>query len=612
MRLSRVLVVFIAFGGSHGQTIRGGQGKKTPSYEKRGEQKYPSLPNISTSVLADVEGDGRALPSTARRLVDPLQLPVFLSAAMDDSFISKLTPDISRELMEEVMKLVNSKFSNIQQCGTERMLWMNIPWCIKFKSMNMQSYDTVSLWNRASGDSSSFITVIQARVIKAQPNIQVSLGGACAVDMYTDGDFILSSLTLQLRVGISEDGKVLSMDAEDVTIGNMQLDIDPRYNNACSVIAFPITKILDIYAQDIVNNQKASMENDAKTALSSAVRSSKAYITSTVIKFSQEGELTIVPAIRKMRKDTHLLTDTHVSFYSHLTSPDWRAGYGYTPTFHVTGELPQASTSHVANINIRASGINALIDSLWYLTWASIATDPAGKFSSVSCHTQFARSLLDPCPFPAYIYDVCATEGFLCNMLVGGGVFNTNAQSHAVLPPPRFIFENGMIVGKAHPSVAIVTHSLMREVNIVAELEVECIITASMPTFDTANGTFSGLEILSIDLGVPVLTKQTGFFNLAGDRFVDFTTETLEHIIQFFLPKINEHLTETLKGSPPLILPTWENAPIESTAIDMRFSGASTVEGVAQSVQGESYLYFGSDVSMSVRPMEDVSIPAGR
>lgn len=290
-------------------------------------------------------------------------------------------------------------------------------------------------------------------------------------------------------------------------------------------------------------------------------------------------------------------------FTSVLARPAWRAGRSYTPQASSLGWNLREDKDKLVGCWLGTSGLNALAESAWYLSWSEAPTTEevmAQTVASILCEP----SPNDPCPFPPMI----APSNSAINLALGAfflpsGLFS-NFTVSLLVPPPKFRFHENPSRISGTTSCFMYIDGTSRwsgqEVRL-ANITMPVSVTATIPTYDAATGYFHGLRLENVRVEDPITTfpRQPYINKLAKFPFHFAEGAVNKRLEEVEIPQANANLEQALSKMPLYINPL-KNVPRKG--LSMHFSLQSVgISAVGQSGEGDdSYLTLDADLRVTV------------
>ena len=157
----------------------------------------------------------------------------------------------------------------------------------------------------------------------------------------------------------------------------------------------------------------------------------------------------------------------------------------------------------MASISIGSVGASAFIENLWYLVWATLATDARGGESGLCTTTD-----TDPCPFPPIVTSVARGDPLftaLSAIFIGHGPYSS-FETSVLLPSPSVWFESGGSAGsiKGMQTANMLVRGISdSKSDLLATVLAPYSLVAATPKYDPATGIFSGLDISNLIFDSP-------------------------------------------------------------------------------------------------------------
>jgi hypothetical protein len=274
----------------------------------------------------------------------------------------------------------------------------------------------------------------------------------------------------------------------------------------------------------------------------------------------QYGQMqTILDIEAFMVSDGHVVLKGGAAFRAELMEPEWRAGRSLTPrAMSLQSDHANEEEDKFVQCSLGASGLNAITESAWYMSWAEAPTSEEEATLSNLCRP----TPEDACPFPPMV----AKSNTAMNVALGAfflpsGLFK-GFTVYALIPPPKFRFHAdrnaSTISGRTAALVYIDGTSRWSGSEVrLANITLPASVTAAIPSYDAATGHFHGLRIEKIRLEEPItkFIRQPYINRLAQFpfHFAEGTANAkLEEII---IPEVNKNIDEALSNMPLYINP---------------------------------------------------------
>jgi len=286
-----------------------------------------------------------------------------------------------------------------------------------------------------------------------------------------------------------------------------------------------------------------------------------------------------------------------------LTRPAWRAGRSFTPQASSLGWKLGDDEDKLVGCWLGTSGLNALAESAWYLSWSEAPTTQeamAQQMSSNLCEP----GPNDPCPFPPMIAPSSSALNLaLSAFFLPSGLFK-NFTVSVLVPAPKFRFhENPSRISGTTACYMYIDGTSRwsgQEVRL-ANITMPASVTATIPSYDAATGYFHGLRLENVRVEDPITTfpRQPYINKLATFPFHFAEGAVNTRLQEVVLPEVNANLEIALSKIPLYINPL-KNVPRKGLSMHFQLQSVST-SAVGQSVEGDdSYLTLDADLRVTV------------
>jgi len=231
--------------------------------------------------------------------------------------------------------------------------------------------------------------------------------------------------------------------------------------------------------------------------------------------------------------------------------------------------------------------------------WASLdsVNDPAA-LDSVLCEGQETTN--DPCPFPPLLQDAGFWDGLLLRLFFFGSLDIYLGFSYAlVVPPPKLDFVDEMLAGSAKAKVAVYANSLFWGKSLLATIEADAGVTATVPEYDSDSGILKNFQLSSIDLLNPQLG--VGVFSLFG-LFGGLLLSAADFAVDAFSGTIIDLANNEIRGvleSTPIKVPEIKQFPTKTQTVSIKLVNP-TINAVPSGPTTASFLSLSSGVSLDV------------
>jgi hypothetical protein len=447
-------------------------------------------------------------------------------------------------------------------------------------------------------------------------SVGVSAGFACGFPVNCriscQANVTIPALEISAELQLLDDGVTFRITPVGASLPNLSILLVPDFDNVCSVLAAPIvavfgelgTLLTDIalpFLQGVIFDGVKSLicPNGACPEISIPA------IPPIVI---NAGQLNVYPDLQRWAgAPGEIMGNGLGHFQSTLSSPAWRAGRSHlTPLGTSAGiETPVPTIDNMASISIGSVGASAFIDNLWYLVWATLATDARGGESGLCTATN-----TDPCPFPPIVTSVAAGDPLftaLSAIFIGHGPYSS-FETSVLLPSPSVRFETGGSAGsiKGMQTANMLVRGLSdSKSDLLATVSAPYSLDAAVPKYDAATGIFSGLEISNPVFDSPAVTfpGQPPLQDLVK-QLLDLAAAGLTTVAGMLVPLLNNAIAKALANTP-LKIPAIEGVPLagQTLHIDLATASARGVSSPGENLQ--SYLKVDASVTVTVSGQPD-------
>ena len=299
-------------------------------------------------------------------------------------------------------------------------------------------------------------------------------------------------------------------------------------------------------------------------------------------------------------------------FMSALSQPAWRQGRSITTKATSLVSKLHDKEDNLVHCSLGASGLNALAESAWYISWSEAQPAAQDSLTSDLC----LPSPNDPCPFPPMV----AKSNTAINIALGAfffpsGVF-TDFTIFLLVPPPKFTFNENpsTISGTTAAHMYIDGTSLWSGQKVrLANISMQVSVTATIPMYDASSGYFHRLRIEKVHLDKPIIkfTRQSYINNLVQFPFQFAESTVNTKLKEMIIPDVNRKIEQALSNMPLYINPL-KNVPRKGLSLHF-FLGSVKTSTVGRSLDGiDSYLtldaddsYLTLDADMTIRVFEN-------
>ena len=287
-------------------------------------------------------------------------------------------------------------------------------------------------------------------------------------------------------------------------------------------------------------------------------------------------------------------------FTSMLTKPAWREGRSITSRATGLGSNVRNSERTLVTCSVGASGLNALAESAWYMSWSEAQATVDLASNTNLCEPRAN----DQCPFPPIV----AKSNTAINLALGAfflpsGFFN-EFTVFMLVPPPKFYFhENPSTISgatAAHFFIDGTSRLSGREVRL-ANITMPVSVAATIPSFNASTGHFHGLRIEKIRLDEPIskFSRQPYINKLAQFPFYFAKGTANAKLEELIIPEVNKNIEAALLNMPLYINPL-KNVPRRGLSRHFILDSVTTF-AVRQSLDGEdSHLILDADLTIKV------------
>ena len=287
-------------------------------------------------------------------------------------------------------------------------------------------------------------------------------------------------------------------------------------------------------------------------------------------------------------------------FTSTLLKPQWRQGRSITTKATNLVSKLNDKEGKLVSCSLGASGLNALAESAWYMSWSEAQPTSLDPSSSHLC----IPSPNDPCPFPPMVTKSnTAINIALIAFFLPSGIF-TEFTIFLLVPPPEFIFHENpnTISGTTAAQVYIdgTSRWSRREVRL-ASITMPISVTATIPTYDAYSGYFHSLRIEEVNLGKPIIqfTRQSYINNIIQFPFQFAESTANAKLKELVIPDVNRNIEQALSNMPLYINPL-KNVPRKGLSLHFHLESVKT-SAVGRSLEGnDSYLTLDADLTLKV------------
>jgi hypothetical protein len=428
----------------------------------------------------------------------------------------------------------------------------------------------------------------------------------------------IPALEISAEVQLLDDGVTLRITPTGISLPNLSILLVPNFDNVCSVLAAPIVAVFGLLGGLLTNVALPFLQGVIFDGVKSLICPNGACPEISIpaippIAINAAGQLNVYPDLQQLWADAPglIIGNGLGHFQSTLSSPAWRAGRSHLTPLGTSGgiETPVPSIDDMASISLGSVGASAFIENLWYLVWATLATDARGYIAGGESGLCTATDT-DPCPFPPIVTSVAPGDPLftvLSAIFVGHGPYSS-FENCVQLPSPSVRFETegsaGSIKGMQMANM-LVRGLSDSKLDLLATVSAPYSLDAAVPKYDAATGIFSGLEISSLVFDSPQVTfpGQPPLEDLVK-QLLDLAAAGLSTVAGMLVPLLNNAIAKALANTP-LKIPAIEGVPLagQTLHIDLATASARGVSSPGENLQ--SYLKVDASVTVTVSGQPD-------
>jgi hypothetical protein len=466
--------------------------------------------------------------------------------------------------------------------------------------------DRFTVYLRASNVSAGFRSVGVSAGFAAGFPLNCSISCQASV--------VIPALEISAELQLLDDGVTFRITPVGAFLPNLGIGLYPKFDNVCSVLASPIVAVFGLLATLLTNVALPFLQGVIFDGVKSLICPNGACPELSIpaippIAIDPAGQLNVYPDVQQIGADVpgQIMGYGLGHFQSTLSSPAWRAGRSHLTPLGTSGgiETPVPSIDDMASISIGSVGASAFIENLWYLVWATLATDARGGESGLCTATD-----TDPCPFPPIVTSVAAGDPLFTAfavIFIGHGPYSS-FETSVLLPSPNVRFETGDTAGsvKGMQTANMVVRGLSTSKwDLLATVSAPYSLDAAVPKYDPATGIFSGLEISSLVFDSPKVEfpGQPPLEDLVK-QLLDLAAAGLSTVAGMIVPLLNNAIAKALANAP-LKIPAFEGLPLagQTLHIDLATASARGVSSPGENLQ--SYLKVDASVTVTVSGQPD-------
>jgi hypothetical protein len=448
-------------------------------------------------------------------------------------------------------------------------------------------------------------------------NVGVSAGFAAGVPINCriscQASVTIPALEISAQLQLLDDGVTFRITPVAASLPNLSIVLIPAFDNVCSVLAAPIVFVFGELGSFLTNLALPFLQGVILDGVKSLICPNGACPEISIpaippLAINVAGQLNVYPDLQRWADTPGEIVGNGLGhFQSTLSSPAWRAGRSHLTPLGTSGgiQTPVPSLDDMASISIGAVGASAFIEDLWYLVWATLATDARGGESGLCTATD-----TDPCPFPPIVTSVAAGDPLftaLSAIFVGHGPYSS-FETSVLIPSPSVRFETGGSTGsiKGMQTANMLVRGLSdSKSDLLATVSAPYSLDAAVPKYDAATGIFSGLEISNLVFDSPAVTfpGQPPLENLVK-QLLDLAAAGLTTVAGMLVPLLNDAIAKALANTP-LKIPPIEGVPLagQTLHIDLANASARGVSSPGENLQ--SYLKVDASVTVTVSGQPD-------
>lgn len=457
--------------------------------------------------------------------------------------------------------------------------------------------ETISISTSESSDGARFrfaVNDLQAGFNEVGAGFDIN---ACS--LFDFGCMAGISISLKLHefsfeMELINGGDYLAIVPQSVNL-DFDLDIDPQYDgsicDAASFIVNEIESLLDIAGAGL--EVLVDLASEFLGAINQLMGPLNVPIPEVTVPILEGNNLTFIPQMKELRSSSvELAASVSASFRGVLTTPDWRTG-NYS-VFSVVPDDTAVSPvlENQANFNVFDSGLNTLIRAVWYVVWATLATDQLAQGSEL-CEP----SPGDPCPFPPFIAKHTGLQRILLRTVfpLSIGIFRSY-RSSILLSPPSLKFETDIVSGST--SATIIVEGVRRNGEVVKLTDITAPVTVkgSLPDYDVESGKLSDLKITSFEIGELV----PGDGRYRARPLFRLVRRAINGIVRLLVSRVNDAIDKEL-ASQSLKLPTIKDFPLKDEGLSLLVDLlAVNLDAVAASATTSSFLNLDGSIAAAI------------
>lgn len=424
--------------------------------------------------------------------------------------------------------------------------------------------DKISLKVKVKQPTAGFNTVSVSAGFAAGVPINCAINAKASVSISQ----LSMDLALTLNDSAGKKDSSFTITPDNVKISGVLVGLTPKFNNACSVLASPIVAVFGTLSTSLTNIALPFLQGTISDAVEDIICPkgkcpSFSIPTIPTIKLNDAGTLHIYPDIQDLTTSSVQYEAKGLAhFQATLTKPDWRSGSSLLTPSSPSGSLPTFSDDNIANIFIEDDGVNSFVESIWYLVWATLATDKSAASSDLCSKTEF-----DACAFPPMLSNITnGTEKAAFDAAFAlRGVFS-GYQQYVLINPPQISFrEDGSIQGSSNTVMKVYSKNFRNKDVLLVTVDATASFSVTTPSYDPETGYFSNLSIFdpNLDVSPPIFPTDIPTQDIITN-LVNGAEDQINKVLTTIVPLINKALADALSKFP-LKIPEIPNAPLPGT-----------------------------------------------